>query len=129
MPKGVKHSVGRAGARGLEELVRVRNSTSNSPRAPLPVMEHRCPTCPFNPEGKGYTEVRGLLTSRALSSGTPICHSTGDSDITESHEKIHNADHACRGARDLQLFALWRKGFLAQPTDEAWTAKCKELGI
>lgn len=89
---------------------------------PMPKM---CPTCPFR--RNGYTSVRSLLESRALMKGTPICHSTGDSDLTE--KKIYKEDRACRGARNLQLKYFTSIGFIHEATDEAWEAKVKELGL
>jgi hypothetical protein len=35
----------------------------------------------------------------------------------------------CRGARDKQLWLFAAMGFISEPTDAAWEAKCKELGL
>lgn len=96
-------------------------------RGPLPVMQRQCPTCPFREDGRGYTEVRGLLMQRALNEATPICHSTGDSGVVE--REIHKEPHACRGARDLQLAFFAATGFIEAPADAAWAKKVKEMGL
>lgn len=72
-------------------------------------------------------EVRGAVTHSALNEGARICHSTGKDNLF--HKDTGRPEKLCRGARDLQLamFVAWR--FLAEPTDECWDAKCKELGI
>lgn len=88
-------------------------------------MKRRCPTCPFNPSGKGYTCVRPLLEQRALGQGTPICHSTGPGALSE--KPVHAEPHACRGARDLQLAVFAGLGFISAATDEAWAAKFAEI--
>jgi hypothetical protein len=90
-------------------------------------METMCPTCPFRPEG--YTEVRSLLVERATSEATPICHSTGDTEIVPPEDRLDANPRACRGARNLQLQRFAKMGFITAPTDEAWFAKCKEMGL
>jgi hypothetical protein len=98
-------------------------------KTPLPVMKKQCPTCPFREDGNGYTQVRGLLVSRAIdidTAGSPECHSTGESDVT--HKKIHKAPHVCRGARDLQLKLFAAIGFIEEATDAAWFKKAREMG-
>lgn len=89
-------------------------------KKPLPTMASMCATCPFRNEG--WTEVRELLQRRALTEGTPICHSTGKA-LTERLGKAH----LCRGARDFQLIMFHRMGFIAAPTDEAWEGRWREL--
>jgi hypothetical protein len=91
------------------------------------VMNRQCATCPFRSDGKGYTEVANLLMDRALSEATPICHSTGDSDVTPKSKKVSRKNLACRGARDLQLKYFCAMGVLKEPTDEAWEKKWKEI--
>lgn len=94
-------------------------------KKPLVPMKKMCPTCPFRKEG--YTTVQDLLVERALNDETPICHSTGTSDITPADKKLFKESRACRGARDLQLKIFCAFGFLDEPTDEAWARKFKEL--
>jgi hypothetical protein len=77
-----------------------------------------CKTCPFRQEG--FTEVRSLLSDRALTEATPICHSTGSSMVTLRRHKVFKKSHLCRGARDLQLQVFHRLGVIDAPTDEAW---------
>jgi len=89
---------------------------------PLPVMRAMCATCPFR---DGGLPVRDLLERRALTEGTPICHSTGDSEVTK--KKIFKTAHACRGARDLQLQLFAAIGFIEAATDEAWAKKVAEI--
>lgn len=50
-----------------------------------------------------------------------ICH----------HPRLHGhtETHLCRGARDHQLVVFHRMGVIDAPTDEAWAAKRKELGV
>jgi hypothetical protein len=93
----------------------------------FPVMPHKCRTCPFR--RNGLKVVLPLLQERALSIGTPICHSTGDSDVTPREKKVHLDSWLCRGARDFQIQAMFRMGLLDEPTDAAWEAKRQELGV
>lgn len=93
------------------------------------VMKAKCATCPFRSDGKGYTEVADLLSNRALKTATPICHSTGSSNVTPKSKKVSKLNLACRGARDLQLQYFAAIGFIEEPTDEAWRKKAKEMGI
>lgn len=93
------------------------------------VMGFNCPTCPYRSDGNGYTEVADLLSNRALKTATPICHSTGSSNITEPEKKLTHLHLACRGARDLQLKYFKLIGFIEAATDEAWNKKCKEMGL
>lgn len=93
------------------------------------VMKVQCATCPFRSDGKGYTEVANLLSDRALSTATPICHSTGSSDVTSKSKKVSKLNLACRGARDLQLKYFAAMGFIEAPTDEAWDKKKREMGL
>lgn len=83
---------------------------------PPPVMPKHCATCPFH--AAGWTELRGLLSERALRAA-PLCHSSGRKALQPGGPA---RAHVCRGARDLQLQIMYRLGFLAAPTDEAWQA-------
>lgn len=87
-------------------------------------MEKHCPTCPFI--HKDFDCIRWLLLFRA-GEGTPICHSTGDSDVVPPEKKIHAEPHACRGARNFQIQWMHSIGFLAEPTDACWKAKLDEI--
>lgn len=89
----------------------------------IPTRKHHCKTCPFL--DTGWTDVRPLLTERALTGATPICHSTGEDALVKSQGPAQ----ICRGARDFQIQYFYRIRFLGAPTDEAWEAKRKELGI
>lgn len=92
---------------------------------PLIPMKKMCPTCPFRKEG--YTEVQDLLVERALNEATPICHSTGKSDVVPARKKLFKGDRACRGARDLQLKIFCAFGVIEAPTDEAWRKAMDEI--
>jgi hypothetical protein len=85
-----------------------------------------CATCPWR-DGSPYAHLANYLEERALGHESRICHSTGnDSAIygnTGKREKL------CRGARNAQLQFLHAIRFLDEPTDAAWTAKCREMGI
>lgn len=89
----------------------------------LPIMPVQCSTCPFR-DG-GWTYLRPLLVQRAISDGTPICHSTG----LALTKRVRGRAHLCRGARDLQLMIFHRIGFIEARTDEAWDKKCVELNM
>ena len=89
----------------------------------MPTRAQKCATCPFR--DTGWTSVRPLLEQRALTEATPICHSTGKDALVKSQGPAQ----LCRGARDLQIQYFYRIGFLDVPTEEAWEAKRKELGI
>jgi hypothetical protein len=62
-----------------------------------------------------------------MSEASRICHSTGEGNAINAHTGKPEA--LCRGARDFQLGVFTAMGFLSEPTDAAWTAKCGELGI
>ena len=92
----------------------------------LPVRETQCPTCPFRAaKDGGWEDVRPLLIQRALTEGTPICHSTGKALIHHGGKRL--PAHLCRGARDLQLGFFHAIGFISANTDEAWATKRREL--
>lgn len=93
------------------------------------VMKAKCATCPFRSDGNGYREVANLLSDRALNEATPICHSTGSSDVTPRNKKVSKLNLACRGARDIQLQLFAAIGFIEAPTDEAWEKKKKQMGL
>lgn len=90
----------------------------------MPTRAHHCAPCPFL--DTGWTHMRPLLTERALTGTTPICHSTGGKDALV---KSQGPAQICRGARDLQIQFFYRIGFLEAETEEAWEAKRRELGI
>lgn len=94
----------------------------------LPIRKDQCKTCPFRDEQDGgWEDVRPLLIERALNEATPICHSTGDALVRHGGEKLKA--HICRGARNVQLGYFHHIGFITEPTDEAWDAKCREMKI
>lgn len=90
-----------------------------------PVNDKMCATCPWR-EGSPYAHLANHLEERALGHESRICHSTGSNAI---NARTGKAERLCRGARNVQLRFLKGIGFLADETDEAWTAKCQELNI
>lgn len=96
-----------------------------TPTTNMPVNAVQCPTCPFREDG--WTHLRDLLTERALTEGTPICHSTGKALV--SRKKRLGKARLCRGARDFQLTVFYAMGVIAAPTDAAWQAKREEWGV
>ena len=86
----------------------------------MAVNKVKCPTCPFG--DNGCRQVRASVEKRIVSEASQTCHHTGS---------IHGKPDTrlCRGARDFQLELFHRMGFLDEPTDEAWDAKRKELGV
>jgi hypothetical protein len=91
----------------------------------LPVMPVKCATCPFR-EGSKTEFLRDYLSKASLENAR-ICHSTGRNNAF--NKRTGRPDHICRGSRDFQLQIFYRMGFLSAPTDEAWAAKRKELGV
>ena len=91
----------------------------------LPIMAQQCATCPFR-EGSKYAALAGQLGEHALTKDSRICHSTGTNAIGGRTGK---PSRLCRGARDLQLKYFYSIGFISAPTDEAWAAKCQEMGL
>lgn len=87
-------------------------------------MKAMCATCPWR-EGSPYAELKEILSERSKVEGR-ICHSTGNSIINGQTGK---EPRICRGSRDEQLAAFHAMGFIADATDEAWDAKCKEMRI
>lgn len=90
----------------------------------MPLMKTMCKTCPFR-KGSPYAYLVPELTQSALSSCSRICHQTGNNAIANTGKP----SRICRGARTMQLDVLHKAGFLPEPTDAAWTAKCAQLGF
>jgi hypothetical protein len=84
-----------------------------------------CATCPWR-EGSPHADLIPLLEASAIGQASRICHSTGQSIF---YGKTGKPERLCRGARNVQLHFLHRIGFLPEPTDAAWTRKCREMGI
>lgn len=103
-----------------------------SKKKPMPVLQYRCGTCPFNANAKPeHAMVKDALIERVLG-GTPdasshICHSTGSGNAF--HSRTGKQAALCRGARDIQLKAFASFGFIESATDEAWNKRCVELGL
>ena len=85
----------------------------------MPTMRAKCPTCPYRDEG--FVALRDETTRMVLTDASRICH----------HHELHHkkGTYLCRGARDVQLRYFYTIGFLPEPTDEAWAAKCRDLGL
>jgi len=93
-----------------------------------PVMPAQCATCPFrNGVDRKYSQLRDMLAESAMNESSRICHSTGSNNAF--HKRTGKPEKLCRGARDLQLGYFHAIGFIAAATDEAWEAKCAELGL
>lgn len=92
----------------------------------MPVNKTMCATCPFR-DGSPYAYLRPDLETSALTESSRICHSTGSNNAI--NRRTGKPAALCRGARNAQLEMFYRLGFLSSPTDEAWTAKCAEIGI
>jgi hypothetical protein len=91
----------------------------------MPVNKAMCATCPWRDESP-YSELRETLTASALGEASRICHSTGSNAI---NARTGKPERLCRGARDEQLRFFVGIGFLPEPTDAAWLAKCGSMGI
>ena len=79
-----------------------------------------CKTCPFGPEG--LVELRNTVMTRMLNDGvSQVCHGT--------EGKNRKPNSLCRGARDQLLVLFHRMQFIDEPTDEAWDAKRRVLGV
>lgn len=89
-------------------------------------MPAMCATCPFR-EGSKYAALRHDLSLSAVTNKSRICHSTGGNNAI--HKRTGKAPRLCRGARDFQLRYFFANRFIDAPTDEAWEAKCKEMGL
>lgn len=92
----------------------------------LPVMQSKCATCPFR-DNSPYSNLAPGLAESAQTESSRICHSTGSNNAI--NKRTGKKPMLCRGARDVQLIYWSSIGFISAPTDEAWYAKCKELGI
>ena len=93
----------------------------------LPIMPAQCATCPFRKGvAEKYARLTGVIGISALTEANRICHSTGSNAL---HRRTGKPETLCRGARDLQLQFFHVTGIISAPTDEAWEAKCIELGL
>lgn len=92
----------------------------------IPVMPDKCATCPFRP-GSKYADLADELAESAIKKASRICHSTGSNNAI--NRRTGKPARLCRGARDIQLAVFTAAGVIAAPTDEAWQAKCDEMGI
>ena len=92
----------------------------------MPVNRRMCATCPFRP-GSPYADLAPDLAASALGQASRICHSTGANNAI--NKRTGKPERLCRGARDEQLRFFAGIGFLPEPTDAAWDAKCRKLGI
>jgi hypothetical protein len=81
-------------------------------------MKQQCATCPFGPNGDPRVAA-GVVERTVQLNASQICH----------HPALHGKPetHLCRGARDLQLKILTAMGMIPAPTDEAFSAKWREL--
>jgi len=84
-----------------------------------------CDTCPWR-DGSPYAYLRADLERSALTAVSRICHSTGSNAI---NARTGKPERLCRGARNSQLQMMAGLGFITAATDEAWDAKCRELGL
>jgi hypothetical protein len=91
----------------------------------MPVNKRMCATCPWR-ENSPHADLVPILEDCAFSQASRICHSTGSNAINENTGK---REKLCRGARNAQLHFLVAIRFLDEPTDAAWTAKCREMNI
>ena len=92
----------------------------------MPVNKRMCQTCPWR-EGSPYANLKPDLAASALGQASRICHSTGSNNAI--HRRTGKPERICRGARDEQLNFFVAIKFLSEPTDAAWDAKCRALGI
>lgn len=87
-----------------------------------PVMQAKCPTCPFNKNRDGKEQLPDLadkVRRRCLTQASQICH--------HPRLKGKKQNHLCMGARDFQLQVFHRLGVLDEPTDAAWDKKAEEM--
>jgi len=89
-----------------------------------PTRKTMCATCPFR-DGSPHSHLRSMLEISALSEASRFCHSTGVNALYRTKKPVQ----LCRGSRDLQLRVMHGFGYIDAPTDEAWDAKCVELGL
>lgn len=92
----------------------------------IPVRRTKCRTCPFR-HGSGTEYLADSIGISALTEASRFCHSTGSNNAF--HRRTGKPVVICRGARDLQLRYLAAIKFLSAPTDAAWDAKARELGM
>lgn len=91
-----------------------------------PVMKKMCATCPFR-NGSKYAYLASDLADSALTKSSRICHSTGANNAI--NRRTGKKPHLCRGARDVQLKAFFAMKVIGAATDEAWEAKCQQMGL
>jgi hypothetical protein len=91
-----------------------------------PTRATMCATCPFR-DGSPYAYLRDSLERSALTANSRICHSSGKDNAINKRTGL--PERLCRGARNMQLRVMHGLGVIAAPTDEAWDAKCVELGL
>ena len=77
--------------------------------------------------GSPYAALAADLAESALTTTSRICHSTGANNAI--NRRTGKPPLLCRGARNVQLQAMHGMGMIVAPTDEAWDAKCKEMGL
>lgn len=86
-------------------------------------MKKQCSTCVFakNEDGSWLNPVLAKLVEGRMWSCSQVCH----------HPSLfgRRETHLCRGTRDRHIEIFHRMGFLEEPTDAAWEAKRKELGV
>ena len=85
------------------------------------MMKAKCGSCPFGPNGDPLIANSVLTRVVERWEGTQICHHP----ILKGKPETH----LCRGARDVQLQVLAAFGIITAPTDEAFAAKSRELGV
>ena len=83
------------------------------------VMPAKCKSCPFGEHGD--KQLAGAVLDRTLFQSSQICH----------HPRLQGKKetHLCRGQRDVQLKLLYRMGLIDGPSDEAFYAKSRALGV
>ena len=91
----------------------------------LPLRETMCATCPFK-AGSPYADLAPMLALSSLSDASRICHSTGANGI---HKRTGKEPHLCRGARNVQLEAMFALGVIEAATDEAWNKERVNCGM
>lgn len=91
----------------------------------LPLRLTKCSSCPFRP-GSKYAYLAADLAESAMTKGSRICHSTGSNGLLGRTGK---PEHLCRGARDVQLQAMFALRVIDAPTDEAWNLARGKIGM
>lgn len=92
----------------------------------LPLRLTMCPSCPFRP-GSKYAYLAADLAEKAMTQASRICHSTGKDNAI--NKRTGKPEHLCRGARDVQLQAMFALRVIDAPTDEAWNAARVKIGM